>query len=123
MAMSTLVGTKGQVTIEKSIREALGVRRGWGALQRLKGDRVIIDFLPPRHRQSLAGALEHATAVRLPTEPEFQATVERAWEETLRKEWNAPPCEEASGDERGDRSRVWCPEGRCPADGIDLRQP
>jgi bifunctional DNA-binding transcriptional regulator/antitoxin component of YhaV-PrlF toxin-antitoxin module len=101
MIMSTLVGTKGQVTIEKSIRDALGVQPGWRALQRLEGDRVVIDFLPPRHRRSLAGALEHATAVRLPTEPEFQAAVEQAWEETLREAWNAPPPEETSGDEHG----------------------
>jgi len=33
--MSTLVGTKGQVTIEKEIRDALGVRPCWRAMQRL----------------------------------------------------------------------------------------
>jgi hypothetical protein len=99
MTMSTLVGTKGQVTIEKSIREALGGQPGWRALQRLEGDRGVIDFLPPRHRHSPAGALEHATWVRLATEPEFQSAVEYAWEETLREKWNAPPHGERSGDE------------------------
>jgi bifunctional DNA-binding transcriptional regulator/antitoxin component of YhaV-PrlF toxin-antitoxin module len=98
--MSSLVGTKGQVTIEKGIREALGVRPGWRALQRLEGDRVVIEFLPPRHRQSLAGVLEHATAVRLPTEPEFHAAVEQAWEESLREQWKAPlTAEEGTRDE------------------------
>ena len=30
--MSTLVGTKGQVTIERRIREALGVKPRWRAI-------------------------------------------------------------------------------------------
>ena len=52
--MSSLVGAKGQVTIEKGIRDALGVQPGWRAVQRLEGDRVVIEFLPPKHRRSLA---------------------------------------------------------------------
>jgi bifunctional DNA-binding transcriptional regulator/antitoxin component of YhaV-PrlF toxin-antitoxin module len=79
--MSTLVGTKGQVTIEKEIRDALGVRPGWRAIQRLEGSRVVIEFLPPKHRLSLAGILTDATTVRAPTEETLQAAVEQAWEE------------------------------------------
>ena len=89
--MSSLVGTKGQVTIEKGIRDALGVQPGWRAVQRLEGDRVVIEFLPPKHRRSLAGMLEHATTVRLRTDEEFQAAVERAWEEEVRENWEAQP--------------------------------
>src|SRR5437879_7425995 len=97
MNMSTLVGTKGQVTIEKEIRDALGVRPGWRALQRLEGDRVVIEFLPPKHRQSLAGILSDKTTVRIPTDEEFQAAVERAWEEAVQEDWAAQstPSEES----------------------------
>jgi bifunctional DNA-binding transcriptional regulator/antitoxin component of YhaV-PrlF toxin-antitoxin module len=105
MTVSSVVGIKGQVTIEKRIREALGVQPGWRALQRLEGDRVVIEFLPPRHRRSLAGALEHATSVRIPTEAEFQEAVERAWEEAAQEDWNAQTTrEEDRGEAKpGDR--------------------
>lgn len=79
--MSTLVGTKGQVTIEKEIRDSLGVGPGWRAIQRLEGNRVVIEFLPPRHRRSLAGILTDATTVRAPTEEALEAGIEQAWEE------------------------------------------
>ncbi len=84
MAMSSVVGTKGQVTIEKGIRDALGVQPGWRALQRQEGDRVVLEFLPPRHRRSLAGLLEHATTVRLPAGEAFEAAVEQAWADVVR---------------------------------------
>jgi bifunctional DNA-binding transcriptional regulator/antitoxin component of YhaV-PrlF toxin-antitoxin module len=85
MTVSTLVGTKGQVTIEKEIRNALGVGPGWRAIQRLEGKRVVIEFLPPKHRQSLAGILTDATTVRAPTEEELQAVVEQAWQEAAQE--------------------------------------
>ena len=55
--MSTQVGTKGQVVIEKPIREALGVEPGYVAVQRIVGHRVEIAFYPPDHASSLRGAL------------------------------------------------------------------
>ena len=55
--MSTLVGSKGQITIEKEIRDRLGVEPGWRAFQRQEGDRVVLEFRPPRHQRSLAGIL------------------------------------------------------------------
>jgi bifunctional DNA-binding transcriptional regulator/antitoxin component of YhaV-PrlF toxin-antitoxin module len=79
--VSTLVGTKGQVTLEKEIRDALGVGPGWRAIQRLEENRVVIEFLPPQHRRSLAGILTDATTVRAPTEEDLQAAVEQAWAE------------------------------------------
>ena len=55
--MSSTVGERGQVTIEKAIREELGVYGGDIAVQRLEGRRVVIEFLPAPHRRSLAGVL------------------------------------------------------------------
>jgi bifunctional DNA-binding transcriptional regulator/antitoxin component of YhaV-PrlF toxin-antitoxin module len=59
--MSTIVGTKGQVVIEKPIRDELGVEPGWIAVQRIVGgDRVEVRFYPAEHDRSLRGALaEH----------------------------------------------------------------
>ena len=55
--MATTVGERGQVTIEKAIREELGVYAGDVAVQRVEGRRVVIEFVPAPHRRSLAGVL------------------------------------------------------------------
>ena len=81
--MSSVVGTKGQVTIEKQIRDSLGVQPGWRALQRMEGDRVVLEFLPPKHHRSLAGILEHATTVRIPAGEAFEDAVEQAWADAV----------------------------------------
>lgn len=57
--MPTTVGERGQVTIEKRIREELGVYAGDVAVQRVEGRRVIIEFVPAPHRRSLAGVLRN----------------------------------------------------------------
>lgn len=55
--MTSTVGERGQVTIEKAIREELGVYAGDVAVQRVEGRRVVIEFVPAPHRRSLAGIL------------------------------------------------------------------
>ena len=55
--MSNKVGTKGQIVIEREIRERLGVEPGWKTLQRLVGDHVELYFVPPDHDESVAGFL------------------------------------------------------------------
>ena len=57
--MASTVGERGQITIEKAIREELGVYGGDIAVQRLEGRRVVIEFVPAPHRRSLAGALRN----------------------------------------------------------------
>src|SRR5579863_5670176 len=56
-AMTNIVGEKGQVVIEKPIREALGILPGSTAVQELRDDHVEIRFYPPEHRRSLRGVL------------------------------------------------------------------
>jgi bifunctional DNA-binding transcriptional regulator/antitoxin component of YhaV-PrlF toxin-antitoxin module len=77
--MTYLVGTKGQVVIAKEIRERLGVKPGWVALQRLVEDRVEIYFLPPEHSQSLKGALSQYTKVQIPPGEAWYQARETAW--------------------------------------------
>jgi AbrB family looped-hinge helix DNA binding protein len=55
--MASRVGERGQITIEKSIRENLGVHAGDQAIQRVEDGRVVIEFVPAGHRRSLAGSL------------------------------------------------------------------
>lgn len=78
--MSTVVGTKGQITIESGIRQDLGIKPGWRAIQRRVGHQVVITFRPPRHRRSLLGILGDPLGPRLETGEAFQEAVEKAWD-------------------------------------------
>lgn len=55
--MASSVGERGQITIEKAIREQLGVYAGDLAVQRVEDGKVIIEFVPAPHQRSLAGIL------------------------------------------------------------------
>ncbi len=55
--MASRVGERGQITIEKQIREELGVYSGDHAIQRVEDGRVVVEFVPGPHRRSLAGVL------------------------------------------------------------------
>jgi bifunctional DNA-binding transcriptional regulator/antitoxin component of YhaV-PrlF toxin-antitoxin module len=87
--MSTIVGTKGQVVIEKRIREDLGVQPGSIALQRRIDDRVEIRFLPPEHNRSLLGIL--STEIRGSTAGRpWPEVVEEAWHRSITERWGDP---------------------------------
>ncbi len=88
--MPTTVGSKGQVVIEKTIRDRLGVRPGAIAIQTLAGDRVEIRFVPPSHTQSLFGVL--GAHVSSKTAKQNWADMKRrAWEAAAREQEKAHP--------------------------------
>jgi AbrB family looped-hinge helix DNA binding protein len=62
--MMSRVGERGQITIEKAIREELGVYAGDQAVQRVEDGRVVIEFVPAPHRRSLAGVLRDKVSRR-----------------------------------------------------------
>jgi bifunctional DNA-binding transcriptional regulator/antitoxin component of YhaV-PrlF toxin-antitoxin module len=78
--MAYLVGPKGQVVIAKEIRERLGVKPGWVALQRLVGDQVEIYFLPPEHRESLKGSLARYLEASVPPGEAWDKARQAAWQ-------------------------------------------
>jgi bifunctional DNA-binding transcriptional regulator/antitoxin component of YhaV-PrlF toxin-antitoxin module len=51
------VGERFQVVIERAAREQLGVRPGDRAVEVVDGDRLIVTFIPARHRRSVMGRL------------------------------------------------------------------
>jgi bifunctional DNA-binding transcriptional regulator/antitoxin component of YhaV-PrlF toxin-antitoxin module len=82
--MAHLVGEKGQLVIEKPIRDALGIQPGFVAVQSLVGDHVEIRFYPPEHRRSLQGRL--AKYVKRPvSQEEWTQVREQAWAEAVRE--------------------------------------
>ena len=77
--MASKVGSKGQVVIEKRIRDHLGIFPGWLTLQMLVDDHVELYFVPPPHRQSLKGVLGTPEGFSLPQGEEWEAAREKAW--------------------------------------------
>ena len=69
--LANKVGEKGQVVIDKAIRDRLGIGPGWLAIQRIVDNHVEIYFVTPEHNRSLAGSLAPNTNVHLPLGPEW----------------------------------------------------
>ena len=78
--MTNKVGTKGQIVIEKPIRDQLGIEPGQIAVQSLSGDHVEIRFFPPDHERSLRGLLAD------PSRPTVAST---EWDDAKRQAWKA----------------------------------
>jgi bifunctional DNA-binding transcriptional regulator/antitoxin component of YhaV-PrlF toxin-antitoxin module len=88
----TRIGAKGQMVIEKDVRDKLGIGRGWHALQEVRGDELVVRFEPPLHVRSPAGILhQYAEAVKPSTDEEMDQAVAR----TIAEEWRE---QEAAGD-------------------------
>ncbi|MBM3926507.1 MAG: AbrB/MazE/SpoVT family DNA-binding domain-containing protein [SAR202 cluster bacterium] len=83
--MSRKVGTKGQIVIEKPIRDKLGIKPGSLAIQRIVDGRVEIQFFPPEHNRSLAGSLAPYIKRRIRSEEEWREAREMAWAEAARE--------------------------------------
>ena len=77
--MVSRVGERGQITLEKAIREELGIYAGDGAVQRIEDGRVVIDFVPGPHSRSLAGLLKDKVRKR-PADESWPALRRAAWE-------------------------------------------
>ncbi|MCS7289764.1 MAG: AbrB/MazE/SpoVT family DNA-binding domain-containing protein [Roseiflexaceae bacterium] len=91
--MASIVGPKGQIVINKDIRERLGIKPGWIALQRLVDGHVELYFVPPEHDQSLKGSL--AAHIKTIVGNESWAEVRAlAWETAVRQK-EEPPEEDA----------------------------
>lgn len=77
--MAHIVGTKGQVVIEKGFRDRLGVGPGWLAVQRLVDDHIELYFAPPAHDRSLKGSLAEYTDVHVPPGQTWDEARDAAW--------------------------------------------
>ena len=83
--MANKVGTKGQVVIDKKIRDQLGIGPGWMALQRLVDDHVEIYFVGPEHNRSLLGSLKKFTDIVIQPGEEWDKAREEAWAAAARE--------------------------------------
>lgn len=79
--MASRVGERGQITLEKGIREELGIYAGDEAIQRIEDGRIVIEVIPGRHNRSLAGA----AAPHIRRHP-----LDETWETLRDAAWSAP---------------------------------
>jgi AbrB family looped-hinge helix DNA binding protein len=77
--MTSKVGERGQITIEKAIREELSIYAGDETAQRIEDGRIVIEVIPGRHRRSLAGSL-HGKIRRSPADESWDALRDAAWQ-------------------------------------------
>ena len=97
--MSNVVGERFQVTIDRAIRERLGIEPGDLAVERIEDGRLVIEFVPQRHDRSLRGILKSPTVPAGSTDS--GAEKQAAWR-ARSEEMDGAPCR-ASG--RRGRSR------------------
>ena len=76
--MGSKVGERGQITIEKAIRDELAIYAGDETVQRVEDGRIVIDVVPGRHRRSLAGHLQHKVG-RWPEDESWDRLRAAAW--------------------------------------------
>lgn len=83
--MANVVGQKGQVVISKEIRDKLGVKPGWLALQSIVDNHVVIYFVPPEHNRSLLGCLKEFIPPGAGEGPSWEEMRELAWSEAVKE--------------------------------------
>jgi AbrB family looped-hinge helix DNA binding protein len=76
--MPSKVGERGQITIEKAIREELGVYAGDQAVQWVEDGHLVVTFVPAPHRRSLFGILAGEITRRPENEADWSALHEAA---------------------------------------------
>ena len=84
--MPSKVGQRGQIVIEKPIRDALGLQPGYIAVQRLVADHVELHFYPPEHEESLRGMLAGQAKRSIPPE-QWPEAREEAWSKAVHSGW------------------------------------
>ena len=74
--MPNVVGERYQITIGKKVREQLGIKPGDLAIERVEDGRLVIEFAPKPHRESLYGILYQPGMEPI---TDWQAVKDAAW--------------------------------------------
>ena len=78
--MPNVVGERYQITIDKRVREQLGIKPGDLAVEWVEEGRLVVGFLPPPSNDSMLGIVKQLTG--RPVEPitDWEALKDRVWE-------------------------------------------
>lgn len=101
-ALGTSVGERGQITIEREIREKLGIRPKDLAVQRVENGRLVVEFVRPHepHMRSLAGILGPS-----PAQPREPLDIDEAVAAGIAEEWRQYVADEVPADEGAESRR------------------
>lgn len=75
--MANIVGERFQITIDKKVREHLGIKPGDRAVEWVEEGRLIVYFMPRPHNESLRGILKNPDLP--PRHVDITAEKEAAW--------------------------------------------
>ena len=77
--MPNVVGERYQITIDKKVREQLGVRPGDQAFEYVEDGRLVVAFLPTIPEGSMLGILKRYTDKPIEPITDWEAYFDRAW--------------------------------------------
>ena len=103
--MSNVVGERFQITIDKRVREQLGVKPGDQAVERVEDGMLVVTFLRP-HSESMLGIIKKVSDVPIEPITDWQAVREDAWAlrvDEIMEALDAQPARDATGAQRRDR--------------------
>ena len=73
------VGQNGEMYIRKELMEDLGIGPDWIVLQRVVNNKLEVEFMPPEHKESLAGILSDFKGPGIPEDADWGKVREEAW--------------------------------------------
>lgn len=74
--MANVVGERYQITIDREIRRALGIKPGDRAVERVEDGRLVVDFIPAPHRESQHGIFKRPGQ---PVTTDWEDMRDRVW--------------------------------------------
>ena len=77
--MPNVVGDRFQITIDKKVREQLGIKPGDQAFEFVEGGQLVVSFLPPAGEESMLGILKSYTDKPIEPITDWEAYFDRAW--------------------------------------------
>lgn len=78
--MPNVVGERFQITIDKKVREQLGLKPGDQAVEWVEDGRLVVSFLPRPHHDSMLGILKRYTDKPIEPITDWQAVKDAAWD-------------------------------------------
>jgi AbrB family looped-hinge helix DNA binding protein len=76
--MANKVGERFQITIDKVVRERLGIKPGDQAIEWVEADKLVVSFVRPNNA-SMLGIVKHMTGREIEPITDWQALYDRAW--------------------------------------------
>jgi AbrB family looped-hinge helix DNA binding protein len=77
--MPNVVGERFQITIDKKVREELGIQPGDQAMEWVEDGRLVVAFMPRPHSESMLGILKRYRDKPIEPITDWEAYFDRAW--------------------------------------------